>query len=151
MSLYFDLFINCDLREDIPDELIDVIKSFITPDVNLEAKPTLTIPKYGSIWNKIPDIQFLAPDPAHGVKSIFGQRYILSASEENNRDIYRYHLQYEGLVLHDDYFYAYHIPFVYWLATISHDKYLGYFIESGGDVMNHLVVEHGRLKEPPKY
>jgi hypothetical protein len=58
-------------------------------------------------------------------------------------------LQYVGRWLHDDDFYAHHLLFVPWLASVSHDDYIGYYMEThnmGGKGPHHFVVIDGKLK-----
>ena len=118
MSLYFDLVINCDLREDTPPDAIEAIKCLTSRDLQLDKKPTLIAPEVGNIWDYFYDEHFLAPDTANNIISNFQRRWITSIPEENHRKVYRYRLQFSGVRLHDDYFYPHYKPFTYWLATI---------------------------------
>ncbi len=150
MGTYFDLVINCDLREDISAEFIEAIQCLMSKDNELEIIPKLFVPDYdANIWTGFYDKTFLTHDPENDVISNFQRRHRMTIPSENNRKVYRYHLQYCGSMIHDDYWAACHLPFVYWLATVSHDNHLGFYKETGqmGRVVQHLVVENGKLLE----
>lgn len=141
MSLHFDMVINCDLNEDVPADAVEAIKFLTQPDYSLEKEPQLiyTDTKYpgvGNMWETIGfgGERFLMPDPDHDIISNF-------------RRVHRYRLQYCGSWLHDDYFYQYHLPFVYWLATVAYENYIGYYMETHGTGLgvHHLQVEDGLL------
>jgi hypothetical protein len=147
MSLYFDLVINCDLREDTPEDAIEAIRCFMTKGYEIKINPQLLYPNHGNVWEQIHYKHFLASDPQQGIMSNFRHRLRRIIPTENNREVYRYHLQYMGHFLHDDYFHHAHMPFIYWLATVSYHDYFGYYAESGHDkVMPHgLFVTKDRL------
>ena len=116
MSLHFDLVINCDLREDTPEDAIEAIKYLTQPDYTLKQEPQLTFtdpnfPYVGTVWSSK---RFLLSDPDHDIISNFRRVHRLTIPTENNREVHRYRLQYCGSWLHDDYFYQYHLPFDYW-------------------------------------
>lgn len=152
MSLYFDMVINCDLREDVPEDAVEAIKYLTQPDYSLAKKPQLiyTDPKYpgvGNMWDTFGGRRFLVPDSDHDIISNFRRVHRLTIPTENNREVHRYRLQYCGSCLHDDYFYECHLPFVYWLATVAYENYIGYYMETHGTGLGvqHLHVEHGLL------
>jgi hypothetical protein len=101
MSLQFDLVINCDLKEDVPDDAIDAISYLVQPGYELKKKPQLiyTDPKYpdlGNMWDTFGDRRFLAPDPAHDIISNFRRVHRLTIPTENNREVHRYRLVCNG-------------------------------------------------------
>lgn len=148
MSLHFDMVINCDLREDTPENIYEAIQCLTQRDYKLKDKPELIYPGQGNIWDGFSDYHFLAPDSQHDVISNFRRVHQLTIPTENNREVHRYRLQYCGSWLHDDFFYAHHLPFVYWLATIAYEKYIGYYVETGGSVgVHHFFAENGKLKD----
>lgn len=152
MSLYFDMVINCDLKEDIAEDAIEAINYLIQPDYQLSKIPELIYddPKYpnlGNMWDTFGSDRFLVPDPSHDIISNFRKIHRTTIPTENNREVYRYRLQYCGSFIHDDYFYQYHIPFVYWLATIAYEEYIGYYMETHnmGTGFHPLRVKDGKL------
>jgi hypothetical protein len=153
MSLSFDLVINCDLREDTPEDAIEAIKYLTQPDYTLKQEPQLTItdPKYpdvGNMWDTFGSRHFLVPDPDHNIICNFRRVHRLTIPLENNREVYRYRLQYCGSLFLDDYFFQFHLPFVYWLATVAYENYIGYYMEThgGGLGVQHLRVENGLIQ-----
>ena len=152
MSLHFDMVINCDLKEDAPEDAIEAIKYLTQPDYYLKKEPQLiyTDPKYpdmGNMWDTFGSDRFLVPDPDHDIISNFRRVHRLTIPTENNREVHRYRLQFCGSWLHDDYFYQYHLPFVYWLAAVAYEDYIGYYMETHGGEreVDHLRVENGKL------
>lgn len=149
MSLHFDMVINCDLREDTSEEFIEAIRCLTQKDYTLQIKPNLFCSDYGwgNIWNSFYDNHFLAPDPEHDIISNFRRVHRLTIPLENNREVHRYRLQYCGSWIHDDYFYQCHIPFVYWLASIAYENYIGYYHETHniGLGIHHLFIKDGKL------
>lgn len=158
MSLFFDLVINCDLREDISDEAIEAIRCLTSMEYALPTNPLLLIPgeTYGTwpsenynIWDGFSDYHFLVPDPQREIMCNFQRNHRTTIPTENDREVHRYSLQYIGRWLHDDGFYAHHLPFVYWLASVSYDNYLGYYMEThnvGEKGPHHFIVVNGKLK-----
>lgn len=154
MSLKFDLVINCDLREDTPAEHIEAIRCLTTKDYELPTKPQLPISFYGepewNMWNSFSDYHFLASDPEQLIVSNFRRIHRLTIPLENNREVHRYSLQYCGRELHDDYFYSHHIPFIHWLASITCENYIGYYVETTNkpeyNHPEHFVVTNGKLQ-----
>jgi len=149
MSLHFDMVINCDLREDTPEDIIEAIRCLTQKDYTPIPKPNLLLIEndYGNIWDSFYEYHFLAPDPEHDTISNFRRVHRLTIPLENNREVHRYRLQYCGSWLHDDFFYAHHIPFVYWLASIAYENYIGYYAETHntGFGIHHFVVKDGKL------
>lgn len=149
MSLHFDLVINCDLQEDVPEDAIEAIRCLTQRDYVLKVKPQLVLPDYGNVWDDIWDHHCLAPDPDHDIISNFRRIQRTTIPKENNREVYRYRLQYCGSFIHDDYFYQNHLPFVYWLATVAYEDYIGYYMEThggaGGREVRHLRIENGQI------
>jgi len=148
MSLHFDMVINCDLREDTSKEFIEAIRCLTQRDYILQKKPELIYPNHGNIWNSFYDHHFLASDPEHDIISNFRRVHRLTIPLENNQEVHRYRLQYCGSWLHDDFFYQCHIPFVYWLATIAYEDYIGYYHETEGSVVHHFIIKDGKLIDP---
>jgi hypothetical protein len=148
MSSRFDMVINCDLREDTPEEFIDAIRCLTQRDYQLSVKPQFLYPHHGNVWDSFYDHHFLAPDPQQGIISSFVRLHRLTIPLENHREVYRYRLQYCGSMLHGDYWAHHHIPFVYWLATIAYDVHIGYYVEASGSRIHLLKVANGRLLEP---
>jgi hypothetical protein len=147
MSLHFDMVINCDLREDTPEEIIEAIRYLTQKDYTLQSKPALIYSDHGNIWDSFYDKHFLAPDPDHDIISNFRRVHRLTIPLENNREVYRYRLQYCGSWLHDDFFAAHHMPFIYWLASIAYENYIGYYCETHntGLGIQHFKVKDGKL------
>lgn len=147
MSLYFDLVINCDLKENASADAVTAIQYFTQPDYPLKHTPQLTYatqtqPHTGNLWDVFGSRRFLVPDPAQNVISNFQRSYRIGTLTG-----YRYRLQYCGNALHGDTFYQYHLPFVHWLATIAYENYLGYYTETQWDAsqIHHLQVLDGTL------
>lgn len=154
MSLYYDLVINCDLKEDAPEDAIEAIKYLSQPNYHLSKTPRLIYSdgrypeQSGDMWEMFGQERFLAPEPEQNVISNFQRVYRTTIPAENNREVYRYRLQYCGNLLHDDSFYELHLPFVYWLATVAYENTLGYYMESEGGPVRLLRVENGFLADP---
>jgi hypothetical protein len=131
MSLYFDLVINCDLREDTPDDYIQSIRYWTDPNFVLDIKPVIPLYKIENLWNSASwHDRFLAPYPEYDVTVNFRRKLRHIVPLENNREVYRYVFQYAARWLHDDGFYEDHLTFVTWLATISLDGFMGYYCET---------------------
>src|SRR5262249_45669858 len=84
------------------------------------------------------------------VVSSFNRFHRLTIPLENNREVYRYSLQYCGRALHDDFFYEHHLPFVYYLAPYSYEHYIGYYVETTNkpefNLPEYFVVTNGKLQ-----
>jgi len=148
MSSYFDMVINCDLREDTPAEAIEAIKCLISHDTEMKNVSNLLYRGLGDICKSFYNTNFLAPDPDNGIISNFYRRFIYTIPQENNRKVYRYRLQYCGIGIHDDHWAHCHMPFAGWLASVSNDKYMGYYklTDEIGWKVQHLLTENGQLK-----
>lgn len=150
MSLHFDLVINCDLKEDVPEDAIEAIKYLMQPDYSLKKEPQLIYadpeyPDLGNMWDIFGNYRFLVPDPDQNIISNFRRMFRTTIPAENHREVFRYRLQYCGSWLHDDYFYQYHKPFVYWLATVAYENFIGYYMETHVGTAHHLRVKDGKL------
>src|SRR5262245_7239522 len=119
MSAYVDLVISCDLKEDTPETYINAIRCLTDRNYELGEKPELIYPGQGNIWDAFSDYHFLAPDFEHEIISSFQKKLRLILPAENHREVYHYSLQFSGRFIHDDYWAAHHIPFLYWLGTIA--------------------------------
>ncbi len=152
MSLHFDMVINCDLREDTPEDIIEAIRCLTQKDYAPLPNPNLILTDYNhrNAWNSFYDYHFLAPEPQHDIISNFRRVHRLTIPLENNREVHRYRLQFCGSWLHDDFFYSHHMPFVYWLASIVYEDYIGYFCETHNEGLgiHHLTVKDGKLVDP---
>ncbi|MCL4253157.1 MAG: hypothetical protein KJ043_05195, partial [Anaerolineae bacterium] len=118
----------------------------MTKGYELKIEPQLPYPKHGNVWDLIYDKHFLAHDPQNFVISQFQRRLCTTIPSENNREVYRWRLQYMGHFLHDDYFYQAHMPFIHWLATMSHENYFGYY----ADMTNTFVLPMGLFVTPDR-
>ena len=150
MSLYFDMVINCEIREDTSEELIDAIRHLTDRSHILSTTPNMLYEGHGNIWEVFSDYNFLAPKSDHYVISNFKRIDGLSVptqTEPEIRQVVRHRLQYCGSWLHDDYFYENHLPFVHWLAGVAHRDYIGYYKETDheGLGVKHLKIEKGKL------
>jgi len=150
MSLYFDLVINCDLKEDTPSDVIEAIKcltSFEISETDLKQKPRLLLKGY-NLWDLIDDYNLLAPQPEHNIITNFQPRKF-GVDTDSNRQSTRYRLQYCASNLKDDTFHQNYIGFLHWLATVSNDNYFGFYKETDeiGGIFHHLIVENGALKD----
>ncbi len=150
MSLYFDMVINCDLREDTPDDVIEIIRSLTQTGYRLGFTPQMDVPGKGNVWFQFDDYHFLAPLPEQDVISNFRRVHRLTILDEGNREVYQFRLQYCASWIHDDFWAHHHIPFVYWLAQYSCEGFIGYYIETNASTsrLNPLVVLNRSLKEP---
>ncbi|NDJ74660.1 MAG: hypothetical protein GYB65_00255 [Chloroflexi bacterium] len=150
--MYFDLVINCDLREDTPAEAIEAVRCLTCRDCAVPANPQLVNPydPDHNVWELFADVHFLASLPGQEVVSNFQRRTRMPLEEENNREGQRYVLQYAGRMIHDDFFYQHHLPFLYWLASVSHDSHLGYYKVSQdreGNSFHLFVVTDGKIEK----
>ncbi len=147
MSDYFDVVICCDLREDTPEEAIDAIRCLTNCNYQPKEKPDLVDKDYGygNIWDGFYDHHFLAPDPERENISSFQRMWRTAMPAENNRDVYRYCLQYSGRNIHDDFWREHHIPFVYWLASYVFEDFIGYMKYSEGGAIHLMHVKNGKL------
>lgn len=154
MSISFDLVINCDIREDVPDDVIAGLKCLTTKGYELKVHPQFMHPNMGNVWEMIPDKHFLAPDPEREIMSQFQRKYRTSIPKENHREVYRYSLQYIARHIHDDVYGDNHRPFLFWLETVVHDKCFGY-IKSEFSEPELLIADpnapHLRVDENSKY
>ncbi len=150
MSIFYDLVINCDLKEDTPGDAIEAVRCLTTRGYELAVEPQLIDSwEHENVWESFSDRHFLAPDPEWDTVSKFLRMHRTTIPSENNRPVYRYVLQYAGRRLHDDFFNDHHLPFLYWLATVSYDKYIGYYMISHdlwGDGPRLLLAIDGVLK-----
>jgi hypothetical protein len=147
MSLYFDLVICCYLKEDVPEAYIEAIRSLTDPTYNLIEAPNLICPREGNVWESFYDYHFLAPDPKREAISNF-QRIWRTTIPAENRDVYQYCLQFSGRMLHDDFFYVHHLPFVCWLASIVDTDFIGYYKETDyGDKPRLLYVKDSKIAD----
>ncbi|MAU13829.1 MAG: hypothetical protein CL607_28690 [Anaerolineaceae bacterium] len=153
MSMRYDLVINCDLREDVSEDAIEAIRYLIDPNYELKKTPYLPYkdPRYpdiGDMWKYFEPYRFLVPDPQHDIISNFRRIHRTTIPMENNREVYRYRLQYCGSMLHDDYFAQSHMPFIYWLANVVYGDFIGYYTETqiGSRKVHLLHVKDGRLE-----
>jgi hypothetical protein len=145
MSLYFDLVINCDLREDTPEDYIQAIRYWTDPNFALDVKPKIAFYKEDNLWDReFWHERFLAPDPEHEITVNFRRKLRYMIPMENNREVYRYVFQYVARWLHDDGFYEEHLTFVAWLATISQNGFMGYYCETDPLGRIRLIYSHNR-------
>ena len=145
MSNYYDVVISCDLREDTPEEAINIIRHLTDRDYVLTEKPKMAIENYGDVGDWFFSDRFLAPDPENEVISNFQKMLWLIIPTENNREVYRYSLQYSGRNIHDDFWAEHHIPFVYWLAPYVLGDFIGYMKYTEGGKPDLMYVKNGRL------
>jgi hypothetical protein len=117
VSSRFDVIITCDLREDTPDEVINILHYLTDSSYELSEVPSIVVKHENGIWEGSFDRHFLAPDLDHETISNFQKKWRTSIPSEHDRKVYRYCLQYSGRNIHDDFWAGYHAPFVYWLAT----------------------------------
>jgi hypothetical protein len=150
MSLHFDMVINCDLREDTPDAVIEIVRCLTQRDYRLAFTPQMDVQGHGNVWDRFYDYHFLAPQPERDVISNFRRVHRLTIPNENNREVYQFRLQYCASWIHDDFWAHHHIPFVYWLASHACEGFIGYYVETNAfsSNVNLLVVQDRRLKEP---
>ena len=145
MSLYFDLVINCYFREEISEEQVKVLHWLVDKDYELDFTPTLTVNydeyDFGNVWENIRLApHMLASNPEHPCISLLQHIHYTTIPLENNREVYLWLLQYSGRWLHDDGFYEYYLPCVYWLASIARAGLVGYWKETDYNVApTHLI------------
>ena len=128
MSLYFDLVINCDLKEDTPASVIEAVKSLTDTRYEPPKDPQLSLPWDDNGWNHFWNMHFLAPWQDDVVS--FKRQLRAYLPRENNRPVYRYSLKYMGRNLKDDLFFTHHYIFFYWLAIVSYQNFFGYYQET---------------------
>ena len=145
MSSYFDVVITCDLREDTPGEAINIIRSLTSHDFELTETPNMAYEDYGNVWEEFSDHHFLAPDLEHETISNFQKKWRTSIPAENDRKVYRYCLQYSSRNIHDDFWAACHIPFLYWLAAYVYEDFIGYMKHTEGGKPDLIYVKNGKL------
>ncbi len=132
MSLYFDLVLNCYLREDTPEETINAIRCLTSSKYELETPPKLLIKDF-DIWDMFYEYHFLAPMPEFETISSFRQseRYVLLAPFHTRR---LWCLQFSGRQILDDLYNTHHWPFVNWLASVAYEEenqgFIGYMKET---------------------
>jgi hypothetical protein len=144
MSIYYDMSINCDLREDTPDEAIDIIRCLTQPGYQLGFTPQMEVPGHGNIWLQFYDKHFLAQQPEHDQISNFHRGYRTTVPKENHREVFQYRLLYCASLIHDDFWIHHHAPFVYWLAQHASNGYIGYYAETIQAVRFNLLVAINR-------
>ena len=144
MSNYFDLAIACDIKLETPGIFIDAIRYLTDPEFTLDRKPQLLY-EGEDFWLNFEGHRFLAPDPEHEIISSF--RPILYSLQTGERpSIYQYVLQFFGRGIVDDVFYYKHDLFLFWLATIGEEGFIGYkkvLLEPLPDL---LYIRNGRLE-----
>lgn len=147
MSLYFDLVINCYLREDISEDHVKAIRCLTSVDFELNTIPQLIFPGEGNIWNIFSDHHFLAPNPERQIISHFQQIHVYTIPTENDREVRYWLLQYAGRWIHDDYFIQHHAPFIHWLPSVARDGLIGYQTETDYEQaeIRLLFAQHGKL------
>jgi hypothetical protein len=145
MGSHFDVVISCDLREDTPEEVINIIRFLTDSDYELVKKPIVVVEHSNGIWEGSFDSHFLAPDPKHEVISSFQKMWRTYIPSENDRKVYRYSLQYSGRNIHDDFWAECHIPFIYWLASYVYEDFIGYMRETTNSVLDLIYVHDGKL------
>ncbi len=152
MTLYYDLVINCDVADNLPEAALEGMRCLTTRAYKPTVPPELQIPGYGDVWTMFADQHFLAPDPRHEIISnlLYVYRGLRTSEDAGSRlAIYRYSLQYSGRTLHGDYFVQHHLAFLPWLASVAHDAYIGYYRETGEPALplHHLTIVDGRLHD----
>ncbi len=145
MSNYFDVVISCDLREDAPEEVINIVRCLTDRDYELNDKPDMTYEDQGNIWEGFSDYHFLASNPEHETISNFQKKWRTSIPSENDRKVYRWCLQYSGRNIHDDFWAACHVPFIYWLAAYVFEDFIGYMKHTEGGEPDLIYVKNGKL------
>lgn len=144
MSNYFDVVITCDLREDTPEEVINIIRYLTDKNYELSEIPNIVVEHDIGTWEGIFDRHFLAPDPERETISNFQKMWRTSIPAENNRKVYRYMLQYSGRNIHDDFWAEYHVPFVYWLARHVYEDVMGYMKYTRDGKPGFIFIEDGK-------
>lgn len=145
MSDWFDVVITCDLREDTPEEVINIIRYLTDNSYELGEAQSIVVKHENGVWEGTFDRHFLAPDPEHETVSNFQKMWRTSIPSENDRKVYRYSLQYSGRNIHDDLWANYHIPFIYWLASYAFGDFMGYMRYTEGGEVHLMYVKNGKL------
>ncbi|MEP7294467.1 MAG: hypothetical protein ABI835_21940 [Chloroflexota bacterium] len=147
MSLHFDLVITCDLREDTPQDCVELIRWLFTlPSDPLNQPQGHCFDEEGRNFHEWFNYPFLAPFPEQEVISIFQKRYRYTRSAiSGGGDVYRYALQFSARRILDDGFYEDNLNFVGWLATVAEDGFIGHYKEELATVPKLLYARDRNL------
>ena len=152
MSAYFDLVINCDLREDVPASCVQFISWLCDIDSSLETQPRVDCfdqneTELANVWS----YPFLAPRPDEETFSNFQSRYRYNMPEtKGGKEVYKYSLHFSEHNILDDTFFDCHLSFLYWIARICENGFIGYYKEEFDSEPTLVYVKDGELITIPK-
>ncbi|MEO8397205.1 MAG: hypothetical protein ABI700_29690 [Chloroflexota bacterium] len=151
MSDHYDLVIVCDLLEAAPLACIEMIEWLTNPASDPATKPDFDcLSGNDAALNGNFHFSFLAPLASEQIISLFQNRYRYTMSAvEGGANVYGYTLQFSGRNILDDGFYDCYLLFLYWLASISEDGFVGYYIEEFDARPTLLYVKDQKLEERP--
>lgn len=148
VSMFYDLVLNCYLREDVSDEHIQAIQCLINRDFQLVVTPKLLLPDGENVWEVFYDKHFLAPAAQPQAIASFVREHITTIPTENNREVHLWTLKYIGRWIKDEFYAHHHLPFVIWLGRVAREGFLGYTMESYlGKNPTLLYAKNGQLEE----
>ncbi|MBI1255882.1 MAG: hypothetical protein GC204_00280 [Chloroflexi bacterium] len=125
MSVFFDLVIMCDLREDTPEACIRLIQWLADPASDPATRPPFDCSHaYDPGLNALFNYPFLAQQADEEVASRFQNRF---RHNTEAGEVYRYRLQFSQRNIMDDDFDQALMPFVDWLTGIAEDGFIGYY------------------------
>jgi hypothetical protein len=129
MSSHYDLFIKCDLKEGVPDRVVDGLRYLTDPEFEL-SQPVETEGIWASYWKDWD--RFLISEPKFETFSDFRKEERFRFTIPPNKEripAYRYSLMYYGHRILDDGWVEEHLPFLYWLAQYVVEDFMGYYKE----------------------
>jgi hypothetical protein len=152
MSAYFDLVINCDLRENAPLACIEFVSWLCDANSNLASQPKSDCfdqneKELANVWN----FPFLAPQLEEETISNFQSRYRYTMPESTGeRDVRKYSLHFFERNILDDTFFDCHLSFLYWIAGICENGFIGYYKEEFDAEPTLMYVKEGKLITLPE-
>lgn len=130
MSLRYDLFIKCDLKEDVPERVADGIRYLTDPNFIL-SQPVETDGIWASYWEDWG--KFLISEPKLETFSDFRKEelfQLIIPPDKERQPVYRYSLMYYGHRISGDGWVEEHLLFLAWLAQYVAEDFMGYYKEA---------------------
>lgn len=152
MSAYFDLVINCDIREDVPPSRIKLISWLCDINSNPESWPQFGQGNqiqegHARVW----DYPFLAQQLEEETFSNFQSRYRYTLPDSmGGKEVRKYSLHFFGRNISDDTFFDCHLSFLIWVAPICENGFIGYYKEESRNDPVLMYVNDGKLITTPK-
>jgi len=143
MSLYFDGFFACDLKADIPQQVIDTLL-YLTRKADY---PFTDVPKHEFFQTEEWDDFLLPPDEFRVAPGWIGSEFKKMTRALPHDQMETYYTISFRRTMHDDVeFYIHWWHFLYWIAPYSHTEgYVGYYREEYSLHPVLIYIKNGRV------